>query len=385
MSDGSASLLQAVHEAVLAVTDELRLDVILGKIVDAARPLVGARYGALGVPDGSGGFEKFITSGMTPDEIEAIGPLPRQHGLLGALLEDSTPFRYPDISRHPRFYGFPRSHPLMKSFLGVPIVYKDEIIGSFYLTDKEDGSEFSVEDEQAISMLAAHAAIAIQNARLYEQSRELSSMEERNRLARELHDSVAQTLFNIVLESEVVASLIGEDSAPARSRIEQLSERARQAAGEIRALIFELRPPDLEREGLAETLRKHLDVVARVHHLEVRFAEAGDRAIPFGPSKELYRIAQEAINNVVKHAEAHTLSVRIDAGPGRVLMEIEDDGRGFEAESPSVKSHSLGLTSMEERAKALGGRLEVRSRPGSGSSVLVSLPLEVPRSGDVPR
>ena len=385
MSEERPDLLQAVHQAALAITDELRLDVILGRMVEVARELVDARYAAIGVPDGSGGFEKFITSGMSDDEIEAIGPLPRQHGLLGLMLEDPRPVRYPDIRKHERFEGWPRTHPTMKSFLGVPIVYKGRIVGSFYLTDKVGSDVFSQQDEDAIGMLSAHAAIAIQNAQLYERSRELTATEERNRLARELHDSVAQSLFNIVLQSDVTTTLLGKgDVEEAKEHLNGLSEQARQAAAEIRALIFELRPADLEREGLVTTLRKHLDAVGRVHHIATRFEVNGDSEVGVAQAREVYRIIQEALNNVIKHAGAGSVEVRLTTHDRRLEVTVSDDGSGFDVRSAALRSYSLGLTSMEERARAMDGRLSINSRRGKGTTVELSIPIATPARGDVP-
>ena len=199
---------EAMSDAVLAVAAEREVEPILQKLVHAERELAGARYAALGVPDEEGGFSQFLTSGMSDELISALRPLPRTHGLLGATLESPEPFRATDIRVDPRFGGWwPRGHPVMRSFLGVPIVARNGIIGAFYLTEKRDGGEFTAADQRLIEMLAAHAAIAIQNARLNERSRELSIVEERNRLARELHDAVTQKLFGIVLASETASTL----------------------------------------------------------------------------------------------------------------------------------------------------------------------------------
>ncbi|MPZ22848.1 MAG: GAF domain-containing protein [Dehalococcoidia bacterium] len=376
-------LLLAVHEAALAISDELRLDVILGKIIDKARALVSATYGALGVPDGSGGFSRFITSGMSDEQIEAIGPLPRQHGLLALMLEDPEPVRLPNIKRHSRFEWWPQAHPDMKSFLGVPIVYQNAIVGAFYLTDKVGAPEFTDSDQEAITMLAAHAGIAIENARLFERSRELTAIEERNRLARDLHDSVAQTLFNIVLEADVAIQLMESDSTRSRAHLENLAESARRAAGEIRSLIFELRPPDLEKEGLSETLRKHVEALSRAHRIEISFDSDGDCGVTAHDAYEIYRVTQEALHNALKHANPNRLGVVMTCKDGAILVRIDDDGRGFDTEDASVRAHSLGLTSMEERMKALGGRLEIISRPGSGTSVSVTAPLRPRQTGEV--
>ena len=193
-------------------------------LVDAARGAAAARYGAIGVPDGEGGFARFVTSGMSEEEIARIGPLPRTHGLLAAMLESPAPERMADIRHDPRYRWWPSAHPVMTSFLGVPILAGGEIVGAFYLVNKEGGGEFSQDDEDAIRLLAAHAAIAIEHAAAGERSRELSVVEERNRLARELHDSVNQTLWGAVLTAEAATELLGTDPAGAAVEVARVRD-----------------------------------------------------------------------------------------------------------------------------------------------------------------
>ena len=178
-----------------------------------------------------------------------------------------------DIHEHPRFRGWwPKGHPDMRSFLGVPIVARDGVVGAFYLTQKIDAADFTGEDEELITLLAAHAAIAIANARLHEETRELSIVAERNRLALDLHDAVSQKLFGLVLEAEAAATLLERDPAAARERVGRLQELAREALDELGSLVFELRPPDLARDGLAGALRKHVEVLHRLGHGQVELA-----------------------------------------------------------------------------------------------------------------
>jgi signal transduction histidine kinase len=362
--------LEALSDALLSVTAERSVDSILQKLVHAARELAGARYAALGVPDGEGGFAQFITSGMSDKLIAAMGPLPRTHGLLGLMLEAEEPYRTPDIHTHPRFQGWwPRGHPDMRSFLGVPIVARGGVIGAFYLTEKERSPDFDEADERLIVTLAAHAAITIENARLYERSRELSIVEERNRLARELHDSVSQKLFGLVLSAESAGTLVDGDPVEARAELERLRALAHEAQEELRSLVFELRPPALESEGLAEALRKHVDVLRRVYRREIALELAGTPRRAPKVEREVFRIAQEALQNALRHADAEQLQLRLAAADGRLELTVSDDGVGFDPTAPAVRSRRLGLTSMEERAEALGATLTIESTPGQGTTV----------------
>lgn len=370
MSAERSPAFEALSDALLAVASEPSVDRILQQLTDAARSLAGARYAALGVPDGEGGFAEFITSGMSEKLIAAMGPLPRTHGLLGAMLESERPYRTHDIRTDPRFQGWwPRAHPEMKSFLGVPIVSRSGVIGAFYVTDKIGVPEFDEADERLIVTLAAHAAITIENARLYERSRELSIVEERNRLARDLHDAVSQKLFGVVLSAETASTLLETRPDEARAELDRLRALAHETMDELRSLVFELRPPELEREGLATALRKHVDVLRRVYRREIQLDVAGAPRRAPELEREVFRIAQEALQNALRHAQAHELALRLDASDGRLVLTVRDDGVGFDPDAPGVRSRRLGLTSMEERAQALGGTLAIESRPGAGTTV----------------
>jgi signal transduction histidine kinase len=218
-------------------------------------------------------------------------------------------------------------------------------------------------------MLAAHAAVTIENARLYERSRELSIVEERNRLARELHDSVSQKLFGLVLSADAARTLLDRDPGAARSELERLRTLAQETMEELRSLVFELRPPSLETEGLAAALRKHVDVLRRVYSTEIHLDVTGTPRRSAELEREVFRIAQEALQNALRHARAELLELRLAAGDGRLVLTVRDDGIGFDPDSPAIRSKRLGLTSMEERAEALGGTLAIESRAGAGTTV----------------
>ncbi len=367
--------LRAVSDAVLGVASNLSVDEVLQKLVDAARELAGARYAALGIPDGAGGFRRFLVAGMSDELVASMGPLPRTHGMLAAMLQQTEPYRTDDIHQDRRFRGWwPRQHPDMRSFLGVPILARSEVIGAFYLTEKAGAEVFDEEDQELIELLAAHASIAITNARLYEQSRELSILSERNRLALELHDVVSQKLFSVMLTAEAAATQMDRDLVAARAQLDRLRQLAGEALEELRSLILGLRPPELERDGLAGTLRKEVEMVARTHGTDVRLqVEAGFTSDGDERELALLRIAHEALHNAVRHAKANHVTVRLAGENGTLVVEVSDDGIGFDPHAPDVRSRHLGLTSMEERARELEGRLRISSAPGQGTTVRVEL------------
>jgi signal transduction histidine kinase len=358
----------ALSEAVLQIASETKVEPVLQRLVHTARELVGARYAALGIPDGRGGFAKFLTSGMSDELIDEIGPLPRTHGLLGAMLTDPDSFRTDDVTADQRFEWWPPEHPRMRSFLGVPIVAKGSILGAIYLTDKHDADEFDEADQHLIELFAAHAAIAIENARLFERSRELTVVEERNRLARDLHDSVVQTLFSLSLVAEAVRN--GADG-----EIEQVSDLARSALAELRSIVFELRPADLAAEGLVTTLVKHAEVLRRVFGQDIHIDVRSERVLEPGAELELFRIAQEALTNALKHAQASRVDVIVDLDATPSRIEVRDDGVGFDPDAPQTRARHLGLTSMEERAAAIGGKVSIDASPGRGTSVIAEVVL----------
>ena len=375
MGDELSPTLRAVSDAVLSVAAERSVEEVLQRLVESARELAEARYAALGTPDGEGGFSRFLTAGMSDELVDALGPLPRTHGMLGAMLETAESFRTSDIHDDPRFRGWwPKGHPDMRSFLGVPISTRAGVIGAFYLTEKTGAADFTAEDQRLIELLAAHAAIAITNARLYEQSRELSILSERNRLALELHDAVSQKLFSLVLTAEAAETLAARDAGAAGEQLAKLKALAQEALDELRALIFELRPADLERDGLCAVLRKHVEVLRRRQRAEIALELQDDLAADPERDGEILRIAQEALQNALRHADAGRVTVRLHGADGELLLEVADDGVGFDPSAPEVRSRRLGLTSMEERAARLRGRLQIDSRPGSGTRVRLAVP-----------
>jgi signal transduction histidine kinase len=367
MSD-SLSELYSVSQAVLSVTRQMSVRDVLQVIVRSARSLVGARYAALGVPDAGDSFAEFVVDGISPEEQDAIGPLPRRHGMLGVLLAGGKPERLADISADPRFWGWPAHHPRMSHFLGVPVRDGDQVLGIIFAANKAavKSSGFTERDEEILSLFATHAAIAIINARLYERSRELSALEERARLARELHDAVTQKLFSIRAHARAAAVLSERGDGPGAGReIGAVAGLGAEAHAELRAIIDGLAPPDLVQAGLAESLRRYAALAGRAHNVDVTVTASES---DFGPAVDaaLYRVAQEALHNALRHSGAARVRVVLTAKG----LEVTDDGRGFDV---SATGPGLGLASMRERAAAADGTLTVTSAPGSGTRVFLKL------------
>jgi signal transduction histidine kinase len=374
MSECDREELREVSAAVLAVTSHLTVREVLQTIVTSARRLLDARYAALGVPDPNGSFAEFLADGISDEQWRAIGPVPRQHGLLGVMMRDPSPVRLADIRSHPRFGWWPAAHPVLTDFLGMPIVDGDEILGALFLANKQAPGGFTAADEELLRLLAGHAAIALVNARLYERSRELSIVEERNRIARELHDAVTQKLFSLRLTAEAAAALVPRDPARAAGELDTVRRLAAEATAELRAIVVGLRPAELDGDGLDVALRKQADLLDRVHRPTVTFTGDPVPRLPAGREEAVYRIAQEAMHNALRHGAPARVGVTLRTENHALVLEVADDGRGFD---PAEPSRRLGLASMRERARAAGGRLDVVSTPGAGTTVR----LEVPTNG----
>ncbi|GAA3885596.1 GAF domain-containing sensor histidine kinase [Streptomyces sedi] len=380
---GPPTGLAAVSAALLAMNRTLQVHDVLQTIVRSARELLDARYAALGVPDGNGGFAQFLVDGVTDRQWKAIGPLPRQHGILAAMLNSATPVRLPDVRLDPRFEGWPSAHPEMTDFLGMPIADGEEVLGAIFLANKRcprnapappDGCGFTGEDEELLHLLAEHAAIALTNARLYERSRELTIADERARLAHELHDAVAQKLFSLRLTAQAATTLLDRDVARARDELRQVAALAAEAAEELRAAVVELRPAALDEDGLAATLRAQAQVLDRAHPARVSCDCRDIRALPPAHEAALLRVAQEALHNALRHAAPATVDVLLCRADDATLLRVSDDGTGFDPDAVRTAGRHLGLVSMRDRASAVGGTLTVRSAPGEGTVIEMEVP-----------
>jgi len=541
----SHSRLRSLLDAGLALTSELSLEAVLQRMVEVAAELTDARYAALGVLDGTGSrLERFVTHGVDAETHATIGELPRGRGILGVLIRDAHPLRLHDLAEDPRSVGFPPGHPPMRSFLGVPVLLRGVAYGNLYLTEKRDGKDFTEDDQELVTLLAGQAAVAIENARLYEAatgwSRQLESLNEvgnalatetdldrlldlvarrlqelldarlvmvvlpagmdelrtaaaagpdagelagvtmprresksgrvldrrrservdsvlddpdvdpvvtrrigartglwvplvardraigvlaahdkngvdarftdddlrlaeafanraaiavdlservtrdalarvveaqeleRRRLARELHDETGQALTSILLGLRALEdTLEGEVSRTAAGGLRELVVATLQ---DVRRLAVELRPKALDDFGLVPALERLAATFSEQTGIEVDLEAAlPDERLPAPVETALYRIVQESLTNVVKHARAHRISILITRRRDAVAAVVEDDGRGFDPNETG--GDGVGLLGMGERLALLGGRLDVESRPGGGTTLAVEVPL----------
>ncbi|MEU2724204.1 GAF domain-containing sensor histidine kinase [Streptomyces smyrnaeus] len=381
--------LAAVSAALLAMNRRLEVRDVLQTIVASARDLLDAEYAALGVPDDQGGFAQFVVAGVSEEEWKAIGPLPRQHGILAAMLHEATPQRLADVRKDPRFGGWPSAHPMMSDFLGMPIADGEQVLGALFLANKrcgptpreqrrpassERGCAFTEDDEELLRLLAQHAAIALTNARLYERSRELTIAEERTRIGHELHDAVAQKLFSLRLTAQAATALVDRDPARAKAELHEVARLSGEAADELRAAVIEMRPAALDEDGLVATLRTQAQVLDRAHSAQVDFECAGVRALPAAQEEALLRVAQEALHNALRHADASHVRVALTRRGPSVVLGVTDDGAGFDPGAVRSAGRHLGLVSMRDRASGVGGTLTVQSEPGKGTVVEMEVP-----------
>jgi signal transduction histidine kinase len=377
--------LDALSRALLAVTERTSTREVLQMIVESARTLVHADYAGLGVPDEYGTFAEFHAAGVSVDQWRAIGPPPRGHGLLGVMMRESRAYRCADVRTEPHFKGWPAAHPVMRSFLGVPIVDCGTILGAIYVANGPGGAEFTAEDERLLGILAAHAAIVLTRAQMFERDRELTLLAERSRIAQDLHDTVAQKLFSLRLTIPAAEALMAK-GLHERARVEfaRMKELAGAALEELRAVITELRPPALREDGLVPALRKHVAMVARLHPVDIRFTSNCDGrcALPEVIEDVVFRVAQEALHNAIRHAKPRVVGLDLKVDDDRVVLTVSDDGTGFTQDPSALGSQHLGLASMRSRARRAGGRLRIDSEPGVGTTVRLEVPRENGDAGE---
>jgi signal transduction histidine kinase len=359
--------LRRLMTAILMVSADIELPELLRHFIAEACSLVEARYGALGVLNPARtALDQFLTVGLTDEEERQIGPRPTGRGVLGVLITDPEPLRLDDLHSHPDSYGFPPHHPPMNSFLGVPLRVRGEVYGDLYLTDKVNGESFNEEDEAMAEALAQAAGIAIQNTRLNETVRLVGLLDDRDRIARDLHDRVIQRIFSVGMSLQGAVRMPGPPELI--SRVAAAVDALDSTIDEIRTAIFELEDGMRER-GLRRSV---LDLANELAPLlgsrpDVTFAGPVDSGVSQQAADHLLAVLREALTNAGKHARATRFRIAVTVGD-ELRLEVADNGKGMAL--PAAESQGLGLVNLRHRAEKLGGTLEIRI-PDDGGTLLV--------------
>ncbi len=373
------SEVQRILDAIFAISSDLELPAVLQRIVQVACDQTGAQYGALGVlgaesAEGEILLSEFITEGIDDSLVRRIGHLPRELGILGHVIHEPRPLRLDDLGAHPNSVGFPEGHPAMHTFLGVPIRIRNEVFGNLYLTEKAGGGPFTDNDETLAVALASAAEVAIENARLHERVQELALLHDRERIARDLHDTVIQRLFATGLGLQGLSRVVRDVTVA--DRIQAAVDDLDATIREIRSVIFELQADERGTAGcrirvlaLAAEMTSALGFEPRV-----RFDGPVDSIVGSDLSEHLLAALRELLSNVIRHARATAVEVRIRAGV-EVILTVEDDGLGLDEE----RGAGLGLANLRERARALGGSFSLEAGQARGVRAVWSVPRELQR------
>jgi signal transduction histidine kinase len=359
-ADEARRRLDAFDAATVAISQELSLERVLQLIVGSVRPLARARYAALGILDDAGRLERFITSGISEEQRREIGDEPQGRGLLGVVIRAGEAIRVSDIARDERSVGFPPRHPPMTTFLGVPVRVEGRAIGRLYLTDRDDGLPFDEDDQQLVESFARHAGLAIHNARMHEELRQLAVLKERERISQDLHDGSIQSLYAVSLALEDAEGLVATEPNEAVERIERAIDDIHHTIREIREFITGLDGTASSSTDLSAGLEDLLGEFERSTMVPTRLVGETDVVLDPEAVTQLIRLTREALSNVARHAEASAVEVAVERRPGFLGLSIIDDGHGFDTSALRRSGHH-GLTNMRARAESLGGSLNIHS------------------------
>jgi signal transduction histidine kinase len=382
------------------ITSDLRLSDLLKKAADAVHELLGYPNVAIALidPDDPHTLVLDTLGGHYRSIIHGEYRFPIDQGIMGAAARTRETVLVNDVLADPRYLRTPGG-PDVYAEVAVPILLGDSVLGVLNVETDESLAE---SDADVLRLVADQMGVAIANARLHAVVRRLAASEERNRLARELHDSVTQLLFSMTLIAQSLGAAWKRDAAEGERRVGRLVELSQAALAEMRALLSELRPGGdvalgadtapvaraadaIRRHGLVGALRRHARELT-ADGLRVVFSARGYTPAPAEHEYELFRIAQEALHNVAKHASARTVELSISTGGSGTVLRVSDDGTGFDGAMPNAHSArtwpGLGLRTMRERAESLGAHFTVQSSLGGGTTVEVSVPLLATASKD---
>lgn len=353
--------------AAAAIVEASELESVLSEVVEQAVNATGARYGALGVIGETGHLTEFHHRGVDAETVAKIGNLPVGRGVLGTIIRTGQPLRLVEITAHPDSVGFPPHHPPMGSFLGVPIIAGDEIFGNLYLADKEGG--FSEEDQTIVTGFALLAGSAVGTARLRTRVQSLAVLDERERIARDIHDSVIQDLFAMGLGLQ---GLSMRCESPMDESLRTTVEQIDELIGRLRSLIFDLAHSGAPESSAKAAISGLLKRLAAPFNASVRLNMQTEGLVTGRHLDDVRHIVKEATSNALRHSGGNTITVDIDSFENHLVVSVSDDGNGFD---PDSVTPGLGLGNLEARVRRLGGGVSIRSGPDQGTVVEVTIPL----------
>lgn len=361
--------LSSLIEAAAAVVGEVELDQVLRRLVTQARDATGASYAALGVLGPHGVLNEFIYEGLTEDQAREIGNPPQGRGVLGTVVREGRTIVVEDIAAHPDSFGFPEGHPTMRGFLGVPVRAGQSVFGNLYLTDKPGG--FDSSDVAVVEALALIAGSAVNTARLRDRLAAIAIVEDRDRIARDLHDSIIQDLFAIGLSLQGLAERTEDD--PTTLLLDEAVDRLDGAVETLRRYVYQLKTSDDLRRGFSDQVRDLVDRISGPYpsRVAVNLDSAADE-MDQRTAEETIKLITEALSNALRHSSADEISVKAVIDEKDLVVSVGDDGRGFDTESVE---RGMGLLNMAERARRLGGQVEISSAADGGTSVVIRVPV----------
>lgn len=369
-----AEQFHVISEVGRRITSILSLDQLLVETARTIRESFGYHHVHIGMVEGERVVFKTRNAARPQDEAfqccEDVTPIVGREGISGWVAGTGESLIVPDVMKDVRF--IPSKNDQTRSETAIPIKIKGQVIGVIDV-ESDHLNGFDESDLIVLQSLADQVAVAIENARLYEQARHLAALEERQKLARELHDSVSQALYGIVLGARTARTLVEREPVKAIEPLDYILSLSEAGLAEMRALIFELRPESLQTEGLVAAVGKLVNAVGARYQLKVQIEASEEPGVALEVKESLYRIAQEALNNIAKHARAQHVEIRLAQGNGQLILKISDDGIGFNT-AQSFPGH-LGLHSMRERAEKAGGIFAIESAPDQGARIQVTIPL----------
>lgn len=363
--------LNEISSAVMYATEGLDLEEVLKRIAEVSRNLVQCKYGALGIPDARGGLQYFKTAGISDEDAAKIDHLPKGHGLIRAPMRERHVIRLERMQDDERSVGFPDHHPPMTSLLGVPIQMGDQLFGVLYLCDRLDGKPFTEEDQQLIETMAGYAALTIVGAMSNEQQSRLKVLEERERIGMELHDGVIQSLYALGMQLDLLRmgnDLQADELKPVISGLDTV-------IGDIRRYIMQLRTVDDSQKTIQQCLLEMTEKLNMSDSLNVEI-DAANGYPPFPPAtfEGICLIITEAMSNAIRHAQASQIRVTAEVNGNRFIVQVEDNGKGFDINTIGEKG--LGLNNMHKRARIYGGTVSVDSTIDEGTILNISIPIK---------